>query len=583
MKMLRLSAPAIFSAGLFLYSCRDRTVMSFLMGHVSYFVIFALFFLWVVCLDLYFRARGFSFRNFLRAHYVGLLFSLAVTSIVFVSIGPSVKTHGDEESLLSTSESMVLDKAIYRIESGFRYYGNLNAVERKLPTRPLLFPFLISLLHTLFGFSQGNVFLLNFICLFLLLSGVFIAARASLDLPSACAAVLLTVSAPAVSMFSASGGFDLFSALFFGLTLLSCYGFMASPTGASFSLFWMNGMMFCHTRYESFVYFFVMLAFLGYFRLITLPILKESSLWISLTPVFSLPLLWQRILANDIDMPSGVPVFGAGYFVDHLLHFIRDQLDFSLARPYAGPVNLLGFLIAVILVTDALVRKKFFTREFQRRFITVFGVCVGLNLVLGLSFWGGKPSHPSGARYFLFFSLVSSLMPVFFCAARGSRFRTSERAALVFLSVTMFFIYHPIAVEGRFLNWLIVKREIDATEEALRLAGSQDILAVVHYPYMEAAKGHGAVDFNYANANVPVLMDDLRRHLFRDIVVVQVVSESSGKPLDGYELKPPYALEPPFFEREIERDTLVRASKVRGRGGRIFRKAFQSAHTDPAT
>ena len=539
--------------------------MSALMGRLSYFIVFVLFCLWAVRLGLYLKAERFSLRQFLSAYYPGLVLSFTVAVVLFVSIGLSIKNEYDEQDLLSMSQSMVFGKTIYRFWEGLHYYGNFNVISREIPTRPLLFPFLVSLLHTFFGFSAINAFLLNFICLFIFLSGVFILTRRSLDSSFSAAAVFFIASCPVFAIFSVSGGFDLLSALFFGLTLVSCYGFMAKPTGTAFSLFWMNAMMFCHVRYESFVYFFIMLGILSFSRAITPAVLKESAFWISFTPVFFLPVAWQRILVKAGDVPPGIPGFSFSHFKEHVWGFIRNQYHF-LPLPHYLIMNIALLLIAVFLFVDVFIRKKSFREEFQRRFILLLGLCTVFGCTLGLSWWGGGPSNPTGTRYFLFFSALASLLPVVLCIARSPGLTRFHGRTLLLASVAVFFACHPAAVDGRTLDTLIGKREDDAVVEAVREVGRSDIVVVTHLPELVACRGIGAVGFDYANAHAGELLSQLGRHLFRDIVVVQQISESTGKPEPEWELKSDYVLEPPFFELETVPGDFIRASRVRHAG-----------------
>ena len=82
---------------------------------------------------------------------------------------------------------------------GKYYYGNYNSINNEIEKRPLVFPFLVNIIHTLIGFRYQNPFILNFIVMFLLLSGIYIIVRVFSDTPSALAALFLVISYPVVT------------------------------------------------------------------------------------------------------------------------------------------------------------------------------------------------------------------------------------------------------------------------------------------------------------------------------------------------------------------------------------------------
>ena len=121
--------------------------------------------------------------------------------------------------------------------------------------RPLLFPFAINLIHSILGYRPQNAFILNFILMIILMSGVYIATRKAIDTPSAVAAIFLVLSYPIISISATSGGYDLFSTLFFALILTVFYQFIKSPDARRLAFLWLSLLVFSNIRYESCIFF----------------------------------------------------------------------------------------------------------------------------------------------------------------------------------------------------------------------------------------------------------------------------------------------------------------------------------------
>ena len=158
---------------LLIYSLTSREVMVDLFTYTSYYLIFLLVILWVVQTVLFLKNLNFSLKLLLKKYWLGILTAFILTSLVFASVRVRFKTLSDETNLLSISRSMLNDKTIVNSTMGKFYYNNLNTLNSEIPKRPLIFPFVVHLLHTLAGFQYQNAFIVNFIVMFLFLSGVY--------------------------------------------------------------------------------------------------------------------------------------------------------------------------------------------------------------------------------------------------------------------------------------------------------------------------------------------------------------------------------------------------------------------------
>ena len=225
----------------------------------SYYLLFALCVIWLIHLSRYLEILDFSLKKFFPAYAAGIGLAFAMTCIVFLTIPVQFKILADETNLLSVSQSMLYYKEAYRISMAHYYHNGLIPLEVDIPSRPLLFPFVTGLIHAVLGYQPQNVFILNFLVIFVLLAGVYITTRKCLDTYSAVAAMFLILACPVVPICGTSGGYDLFSTLFFAISILALYDFLKEPAAQSLGFIWASLLMFANIRYEYCILFLLIL------------------------------------------------------------------------------------------------------------------------------------------------------------------------------------------------------------------------------------------------------------------------------------------------------------------------------------
>jgi hypothetical protein len=527
-------AALIAFAALLIWSLVYRSEMSRLFANVSYYLTFILVTVWAVHAVLFGKATGFSPVRLLKSYWLGILIAFGLTCVVFLSVKVGFKTLSDETNLVSVARSMLDDKTAYNTTTAKYYYGNIQPINRDIPKRPLVFPFLVYIIHAVTGFRYQNAFALNFIVLFMLLAGIFILTRKRLDFASALAASLLVLSYPVVSVFATSAGFDLLSSAFFILVLAVVYGFIRNPSSAWFSFLIACLLFFGNIRYES-------ILFLAIIPLMLLPkikwqYVKDSSHLLCLVPLLNLPFIWERILQpkGQFESFQNVQLFSLSSLVVNLKSFVGNLLDFEYRLPYAGIVTIVSALIFLYLIVQ-IVRRKISLQNYQRYFMLVLLVCVGVSTVMFFAHFFGRYTHPSSARFFITISLFFAFGPV---ALRILKPDMISARSLLLFAVVCFFFYHPIAVEGRFINTLTLNRTTEHCIRFLDKTDDQNILVVSSRPGQYVAIGYGAIDFSYANKNKANLLTELKRHLYSRMIVFQDIEYKTDLPtadsvLDG--------------------------------------------------
>jgi hypothetical protein len=86
-----------------------------------------------------------------------------------------------------------------------------------------------------------------------------------------------------------------------------------------------------------------------------------------------------------------------------------------------------------------------------------------------------------------------------------------------------------VASQGRILNELTLTREADTTWRFFESLHEKRILIITERPGLFTVMNYGSIDFEAAKQD-PSVLDELARHLFYDIYLVQPIDLSTNKP-----------------------------------------------------
>ncbi|NLF42170.1 MAG: hypothetical protein GX587_05695, partial [Bacteroidales bacterium] len=383
----------------------------------------------------------------------------------------------DETNILAVSKSMLETKTVSNVTMAHNYFGNSNAANNEIPVRPLGFQFLIYVVHVLLGYCYKNVFVLNFLILFAFLSILFIFVNRYVGKSVAAATLFLVLSMPVVTIFATSGGFDFCNSVILFLALLLVGQYLRKPSSSLFALLIALLIVISNIRYESVCYLFVILAML-LTRKTTLGHCRECYPLFMSYPLLMLPYIWQFLLKNDYwsDVNEGSP-FSISYFRDNILELFRNIANINFDLPYAGVLNIFA-LLAFIVVLVAFMTKKISFKPPMGIFICILAVVLIVYLLINLSYFFGKYTHPSCIRFFIFFSIIVALSPVFLKYV----FKNISGRYILFGAIAAFLVYHPIAIEGRCINSLILNRKTNYCIDFLQELGSNSIILITDRP-----------------------------------------------------------------------------------------------------
>jgi len=543
---------ALGTLALFVFTLSADAMRPFFLN-VSYYLMWALVLAWGWALARFLRKNGFTAKQSWEKNRLGLCLTLALTAAIFLSVKPGWRVLSDDTNLLGISRSLVYEHQPLNPTMGYNYYGNFQIKRSELDKRPLLFPFLAHLLHLALGYSAINLFVLNFIAAWALLFLFYRVFEREAGPPGGMAASLLLASYPIFSLNATGGGFDLLSTLFIALSLLTVWIYMQKPETEELDLLWFTLLMLANIRYESIIYLPVIFLLLWSWRRIADKMrLVLLALWTA--PLF-LPTFWQRLLSmGQHEQPAGTSLFRFDSLVANLREMLAGQLDFTL--PYNNLANVAAFICFEWLMVVLLRRRR--EDEDRLVFSTVAVAVVGLGLVISCAhFFVPTYSHATGARLFLAFSAFCAFLTALFLLRV---IRIPAWGALG-LALVLFGVYHPIAMERRFTNNLILVRTTDEVYNYLNTYADKHTLLVIDRPGQYAVLERGAVNFKYANSNAIDILNSARRKLFSEILVAQEILYKTGLPKLEHKLDAAYKLET-IYELQNSGDTFLRISRV---------------------
>lgn len=537
-------------------SAFDDDRIRWLLVYTGYFFVLLLFVAWTVSLIRVLRLEEISVRQLLKTNVFALVASAVLSVAVFISVSPQLRVLSDETNLISVSQSMHLDRTAFNTTMSKWTFGDLHLIERSPPTRPLVFPFLISLLHSIFGFHYKNVFVLNFLLLFGFLTGLIALFRRRLNYLQSTGAVLLVLSSPILSLSVTSGGFDFCALVFFCFSFFSLYLFLKKETPERLALMWSSFLVLSQTRYESVICAVVVLAGLLFTRKMRW---KSLERWLPLTLLALIPIFWQRkIMIDEFENPPGEPAFGIWHFAKHLSTFFQSHLDFRMHLPFPT----LAMMLSLFLIVLGLIRwsrgSSMGLETYQKLFFGLLAASISILMVVYLSHHAGEMNHPTQSRLFLLYVFGLSLIPILWSA----QFSKSWIAgALPWVGVISFLIYHPVASRNTFMNAVNLPRETKSVLSFLDQRDPKKFLLIASPPGVFSGLGYGAINFKYFAQNKAQILDQYERHLFEDIFVVQKVGYADRTPQVDYVFDAESKLKP-LYESAADAGTFLRISRI---------------------
>ncbi len=196
--------------GFFLLS---RETMASWFQAAGYYFIFATFIIWAASLwpeKLTFERS----QEFIRGHWPALAVAFILTAAGILNSPPKFRILADETNLMGVALSMYRERSVGNTTEGYYYFESFEPKTTVQGKRPLLFPFLVSVLHTVKGYSASNGFVLNALAGFLTLFLFYFLLQRIFSSGLALLGMLLLASFPVYVIGVSSSGFEIVNLLF---------------------------------------------------------------------------------------------------------------------------------------------------------------------------------------------------------------------------------------------------------------------------------------------------------------------------------------------------------------------------------
>jgi len=475
----------------------------------------------------------------------------------------------DEIMLLGTSMSMHFDKTVLTPVRGNDIQGAFVVLDGIMDKRPLFFPFLLSLLHDLFGYRPANAFVLNGVLTFIFLGLVNAFGRMLAGRRAGWLGVLLFAGLPLLGQNATGGGFELLNIVMIIATLVLGARFVERRDEISLTVFCYAALLLGQTRYESLIYALPVAILIGWVWF------QEQRVILS-WPVVVAPLLllpyplqhrifelrtsaWQ--LASK---PEYTDPFSLSYVADNLAHAERFFFASANDQPVSLTLSILGWIAVPFFLLLAVKRVRTLRTEpapVVASIVFALGF-VGQFVLLMCYFWG-KFDDPIIRRLSLptHLWLVVSVMTVLpqFAAVGFQRFLLGVAAFGIIVSGVPSMAAHAYTQEylpGRETEW---RRQFiaDQPRHDYLMIDNDSILWIAHQvsatTVIQAQRRRDAVVFH------------MRNRTFSAVYVFQRynIDPQTGKMTlrEGDDLGPSFVLEPVREER-LQTLTLTRISRV---------------------
>ena len=514
-------------------------------NYSAYYFVLTAFVIWGA---LIIRITGGRVRAMLREHYAGLLLCLGIMTLVFHLSPPQFKILADETNLVGVSMAMHKDKTVSVPLQGlaidYTDYDYTGGIDQ----RPPGFPFFISLIHALLGYSAYNGFILNFVAGVLVLFFLYMLLARKFSACYGVLGVLLTAACPIFTFWSTSSGFEVLNLFFVVFVFAVLYEFLKTRLVERAELLFLSLVLLAYCRYESAVFIIGLLSLAPWFA--TRRMIGQYRLPTLLCPLLLLPLIWQRRLYFF----SGAILVGDGrQTADQLFslanlarHFSSNLFVLSGLNPECGFVPAL-FILAVAGMYAVLKRLILPADRLSRvsQALTIYGlVCAVLLFLLYSAFYWGDFSTDIDNRLamvFIPFLVVPAVYLVYRLVGVAGGF---WKGTAVFLAVILIIQYRPVAEKQKLVQGKSLTYEYNSVLGFIEKNYDPDrdkLLIISDRPNFYAIHKAGSVGFDFANRRVKQLRR-LKQIYYSNILVLQRPEPSSGRLPPGQSLPDEYRL-----------------------------------------
>lgn len=498
--------------------------------NVGFYSIFLTFILWCIALWRGWTELPQHFGNNKAAKDIWppLVAAAFIVSLAFMVSPPDFRVLNDELYLLGTSLGMFENHKLSMPDQGLRTSCFFLPFEMRLDKRPLAWPFLLYILHSLRGFRPDNAFILNFLVSSMCLFTLHHLALRWFNRPTAWLAMLTLASIPIYILWTTSGGFEILNILFLLMSALFMDRFITHRTARSFELLIITLAILAQCRYESMIFAVVM------FIAAVLYLPKKQYAKLSpitlLFPLLFVPQVWQHLsflTENEHQIKSGKDIFSLSYIPGNAagtFEYLRAaQQKFAMA----APIFYLAVLGLVWALCDAFKNKAYKQPRMQFLFGSLFIGYIGISLMIW-AYHLGNPTLNYNIRLGIVYLPVLVLLAAYFIHKLIKKGISVE--ILTILIIFSIFFNWPTAAQ----NYSICKSEeyrlYKQTSSYLdKHYPNKMVLLISRSPVQWSVQLYSSINFELANKNIDVMIEELRNLSYQDIILIQRVDKRTGQ------------------------------------------------------
>lgn len=502
----------------------------------------------------------------------GLMWVLAAWLFLITREPAEFKIVMDEPMLMSTSMALYQDRTPVIARAVYELAGQREVQPGQIDKRPLLFPFLVSLLHDALGYRVANAFLLNKALVLALLVFAWAAGRALDPVVGGPLVLLWFCGWPLVSQNACGGGFEILNLALLLLLFLAARRYLADRCPANEVFLLATCLLLANTRYESVLY---LLVFAALWLIGAIRAWDWSVTWATVcSPLFLLPYLWQHSAV------MGVPdrwelralqtdhMFGFDYLTENLSRAWRFFLTPSRELAGSPLFGALGLLALLAWGAGWLWRRRVMGAPDRSAWaaLAVLLLPVGGGFGVLLFFFYGHLDDPVTSRLAL--PLIGA-MGLALCAVRPVLLPSPAGRRLLIGAMGLWFVGYvlPTVNEHRYTQNGIHMRIFDWSQEVIARTGAKRPLVIGLHARIWTAYRAAALTPAMAWGSMEQIDYQRQVGTFDDVFVIQSLIADADSldyvPLSGNRLPDGVGLDP-VAESSFHPFNHVRVSRVRG-------------------
>ncbi|MDQ8187628.1 glycosyltransferase family 39 protein [Pelagicoccus sp. SDUM812002] len=560
----------VFSAALSIglaFFIPDPELAENLFIYSGYPMMFLLVAVWGVCLSQAKSIRLPNLQAFLSWRTLGPLAAVVfLTVFLYTREGGGFKIPFDEQLLTNVSMNMDARHLPVVSETALENLSRLEMIDK----RPLLYPFILSLVHGVFGYSSSNAFYLNFVLTGVFLLLLFKIVERIANRQSAYFSIILAALMPIISQNSSGGGFEMLNLCCILAVSLVSMDFWSNPDQRNLSTLLLTVAAASNVRYESalIVVPVAALVFTNWIRQ-----RKVDLPWITLLiPFFFLPLVWQlRAIAVNPQrfqyQVDGEGSFSLSYIWSNLesaYRFFFLPNDIYASSPFVSFIGIAGiFLIGSLCLTRT--KKIFHNNPNRVAFLATAGYCL-IQLAFILTFFYGKLDITITARLGLPFMLLIFICGSIILSLAFNAKSWSPLVVALFLAVSASYSFKQYS-KARYTSFNTTNARIEWLLDFARTRPAENSLFVSGYPRIYEIEGMNNISISRFKLEPQKTLFSLEHKIYDHIYVIQggkITASEKGVEktvLPIHELSPAFELET-IRESSFTTHNFIRISKL---------------------